>query len=503
MRHIHAWIAGTSILVIALCAPAHAGVPGDWATPIQLTSPYGGISSHDGRSIALDEFGNLHVLYLRIPTSNEFPIPDQPWHVYYIRYDAQDELWGLHEKVSVFDVLNRTPAMHVTNEGVVHVVWGAEVGDSIFMTHRFRNPANGAWSDPHFFFVYPMPSTNVGPYPVLADADNRLHVVLAQRHDPGPNSTIWHTSYDGSWWGPVSSVETPAEKSPFPTLASNTGGQLVLVWTSGEDGEEGVHLRWFSHGTGQWGPTEDATTTESRWVRPLLADSGVLHLSVVTDYVLSDLYYIQRNTSGTWSAPTILSTGDVALYGSITADNADNIYVVWSEFERGVIRSHKLYMSVGGPTGAWSPAEWLFPNTPMPQYRGELAFDPAGRAHLVFTHRPPGQEGNVFYSYADPDPTGIPSSSPPLSLSQNAPNPFRPTTRLSFVAPDRGYARVEVFGVNGRRITTLLDKVVDRGEHTLQWDGKNDVGLDMPAGVYFYRIEGFGRQMSRKMVLLR
>lgn len=90
-----------------------------------------------------------------------------------------------------------------------------------------------------------------------------------------------------------------------------------------------------------------------------------------------------------------------------------------------------------------------------------------------------------------------------LTLSQNAPNPFNPTTTITFTLPDAGPVRLAVYDSLGRRIRTLADGVHEAGRHSIAWNGRDDGGDAQASGIYFYRLEAEGRALTRKMVLLQ
>ncbi|HLA40096.1 MAG TPA: FlgD immunoglobulin-like domain containing protein, partial [Candidatus Glassbacteria bacterium] len=93
-----------------------------------------------------------------------------------------------------------------------------------------------------------------------------------------------------------------------------------------------------------------------------------------------------------------------------------------------------------------------------------------------------------------------------FNLGQNSPNPFNPSTTISYAVP--GDAPVDnftirVYNLRGALVRTLVDGTEWPGRHSVQWDGKSDAGRDLPSGVYFYRMTAPGRTFTRKMVLLR
>ena len=94
-----------------------------------------------------------------------------------------------------------------------------------------------------------------------------------------------------------------------------------------------------------------------------------------------------------------------------------------------------------------------------------------------------------------------------LTLSQNAPNPFNPTTSIAFSTVAAGRARLAVYNLAGQVVVVLSDGVIPAGAHTVTWNGRNALGRAAASGVYLYRLEfdgdGASRQLVRRMTLVR
>jgi uncharacterized protein (DUF362 family) len=89
------------------------------------------------------------------------------------------------------------------------------------------------------------------------------------------------------------------------------------------------------------------------------------------------------------------------------------------------------------------------------------------------------------------------------ALMQNFPNPFNPTTVLTYDVASAGQVTIQVFDVSGRLIRMLLDVHKEVGRHQVAWDGKDASGSAVPSGIYFYRMKTSGFDATRKMILLR
>lgn len=96
---------------------------------------------------------------------------------------------------------------------------------------------------------------------------------------------------------------------------------------------------------------------------------------------------------------------------------------------------------------------------------------------------------------------------PPLRtprLSSARPNPFLATAYLSLQLDGEGVVRVAVYDVNGREISVLEDGFRSAGPHGIRWDGRDRLGKQVPAGVYFISARSAnGATTSRKVVRLR
>ncbi len=100
--------------------------------------------------------------------------------------------------------------------------------------------------------------------------------------------------------------------------------------------------------------------------------------------------------------------------------------------------------------------------------RGFQKITGANISSLVLVAQAVGGSGQVPKSFA---------------LFQNTPNPFNPSTRISFAIPQRSNLTITVYNILGQRIASLFDGVIDEGVHSVDWQP------DMPTGVYFYRME--------------
>ncbi|MBN2185124.1 MAG: T9SS type A sorting domain-containing protein [Candidatus Krumholzibacteriota bacterium] len=97
----------------------------------------------------------------------------------------------------------------------------------------------------------------------------------------------------------------------------------------------------------------------------------------------------------------------------------------------------------------------------------------------------------------------LPPSHDKLQLSQNVPNPFNPTTTITFVLPEDAHVELAVFAPSGRRVATIASGSFSAGPNEVAWDGRDDAGKQVASGVYYYRLKAGDTVQTKKMVLLR
>ena len=90
-----------------------------------------------------------------------------------------------------------------------------------------------------------------------------------------------------------------------------------------------------------------------------------------------------------------------------------------------------------------------------------------------------------------------------FALHANYPNPFDHGTKISYVLPRASWVRLTIKDVLGRQVRTLVDGNRPGGKHTVEWDGRDELGNDLPAGMYLYRLEANGFVQTRNMMRLK
>lgn len=102
--------------------------------------------------------------------------------------------------------------------------------------------------------------------------------------------------------------------------------------------------------------------------------------------------------------------------------------------------------------------------------------------------------------------SGVPNEdnvATPTRLLGNYPNPFNPSTTISFTTAKAAPVQITIYNLKGQAVRTWNLETEVGGNHSVQWDGLDDNGLSLSSGVYFYRMFSGAYSSTRKMVLMK
>ncbi|MCK4652926.1 MAG: T9SS type A sorting domain-containing protein [Candidatus Cloacimonetes bacterium] len=88
-------------------------------------------------------------------------------------------------------------------------------------------------------------------------------------------------------------------------------------------------------------------------------------------------------------------------------------------------------------------------------------------------------------------------------LFGNYPNPFNPETTINFSLKSDSKVVLEIFGIKGQKVKTLVNDRLNAGTHQVVWSGKDENGKSVTSGIYFYRITAGNYSETKKCVILK
>ena len=89
------------------------------------------------------------------------------------------------------------------------------------------------------------------------------------------------------------------------------------------------------------------------------------------------------------------------------------------------------------------------------------------------------------------------------TLENNYPNPFNPTTSISYNLGQTGNVRLQIFNIRGQLVNTLVDDVQNAGRYTVEWHGIDTNLNPVSSGIYFYRLETMSGTETKRMLLMK
>lgn len=88
-------------------------------------------------------------------------------------------------------------------------------------------------------------------------------------------------------------------------------------------------------------------------------------------------------------------------------------------------------------------------------------------------------------------------------LEQNFPNPFNPSTQISYQLPIATEVELTIYNAQGQQVRTLVKEFQTAGQKSIVWDGKADTGLEVTSGMYFYQLRAGSINETKMMILIR
>lgn len=170
-----------------------------------------------------------------------------------------------------------------------------------------------------------------------------------------------------------------------------------------------------------------------------------------------------------------------------------------------------IFQTPNGDVGyreTWTPlssSEPLLPAGEPPwAFAGHTAiYDPIGDRMVVFGGWDELHQSQETFALSWTQTVSVePRSGLSLRFDLPWPNPTRTGCTLTFAVPAAGRGTLDIFDVNGRRVRRLASGWLTAGTHTLAWNGCDDAGRALGAGVYFASLDASGLRTVRRIVRL-
>ncbi len=483
------------------------------------------------RCIVVDDDGRIHVVW----DAQNSTYPDVYWGVWYARN------YGPHWILSfisapiysptgyLYNFTNVSPTIAISDEDQVHVWWDGFSNNFLYEFGMYGTSSdNGStWQypiDPEVW-EYWAPEPPSGFNSLCGDRENYLMFMNQQWIEEiggvpveeyrllGGFSTNGGTTWERTpWCGSV----TPQKSDIAPCTACDRSDTGYVVWQSWDVNNQAIIL--FAKFD-----TDVGAPPDTEFILVPHPDFGARQTPFIESDLAGKLYivwsdsrdgnyeiYFKKSTDGgaTWSSDQRLTnaTGS-SNEPALVLGNPGEIYLVWIDTRDGNSEVYFKYSEDDGTT--WSEDTRLTDN-PSACSRSHIAISPNKlNLYVVWNDTRDGQEevylkrGNIVQS--DISESFCTKKETDFEI---IPNPFQTECVIKYVLGTKQYAPKEVVSVkicdaSGRVVRDLSRLTVNGQRSTVVWNGTDDAGRKLPAGVYFVQLEAGDYKATEKVILLR
>ena len=114
-------------------------------------------------------------------------------------------------------------------------------------------------------------------------------------------------------------------------------------------------------------------------------------------------------------------------------------------------------------------------------------------------------DNNIDFVELDISNTSIEENDSPLYVTEltNYPNPFNPKTTINFNLQNKSDVLLEIYNIKGEKVTQLINQNLVSGEHSVIWNGENELGKKVSSGMYFIKLNCDNEINQKKILLLK
>ena len=343
--------------------------------------------------------------------------------------------------------------------------------------------------------------------PACTDPNDQSDVVIAE-DESGGALLAWHderpvadASYDiyaqkinslgnGLWLGNGAPICTNAMRQEEPKIVRDGFGGAFVAWFDQRDGVDwDVYAQHVSSiGNRFW--TLDGVPASA-------PDGDQIVTALVPDGANGAIaaWYDDRDGNYDIYALRLTDATTAVAITSFEANAADGVVSLRAAF-RSNLGADAVNIYRGSKSGPLVPIDRLL-NTASEEFMYQDAGVTPGETYR-YQIGVQDADGEFFSSIAT-----VTVEPLRLELSQNRPNPFNPSTTIHFVLPKSERVSLAIYDANGARVRTLADGEREHGGHDVEWDGRDEHGVRVSSGVYFYRLTAGKHSQTKKMILLK
>jgi hypothetical protein len=280
-----------------------------------------------------------------------------------------------------------------------------------------------------------------------------------------------------------------------PRIVSDGSGGAIVAWGDYRSGADSdiFAQRIDASGAVQWAPggLVLSMAAADQGIPEITSDGSGGAIAAWEDYRCGMMIYAQRIRGSGEIVGTLLQSSSAALDGT-------TIRIAWalSEVDEG---ARFVVFRASAPDYDFAELEGI------EVIRDRLSFSftdvnclPGSTYKYRIECEVAGAPRHVLF---ETDDLRVPPL--PVTLYQNHPNPFNPSTVIRFYLPEAQEVSLDVYDIAGELVVKLAEGRREKGFHALTWNGRNSSSAMCASGVYFSRLKAGKDTISRKMVIMR
>lgn len=356
-----------------------------------------------------------------------------------------------------------------------------------------------------------------------AVSDGSGGVYLSYLGGPWPDYDLFAQRVGASGnllWGDGVPVSAEADIQINSRIVGLGASGAILFWEDRRNAvDKDIYAQKFSAaGVAQWATNGIPVVTENQdQIAVDLARDNQGHILITWEDFRNGVDYDLYVQKMTMDGQMLFATGGVPFCVAandqtecrILSDETDGFYAFWTDYRGGPTTDiYGIHLDGDGlPYTLWWSVDGSIVNDYLNKQANPFPCGDYARGSIVVWEdkRSSGKDEiiNLYAQRMNEYVVGIEperGADPPriFQLYQPYPNPFNPDVQIQFELDQPGSARLAVYDLQGRRVTLLLEGHQTAGHHTVSWRPE-----DAASGIYLVRLEFDGRQIQRKVLLLK
>ncbi|MDH4210719.1 MAG: T9SS type A sorting domain-containing protein [candidate division WOR-3 bacterium] len=329
---------------------------------------------------------------------------------------------------------------------------------------------------------------------------------------PGQDGIWWTSTVDyGTTWEAATQLQFSG--SGYPDITYGSGGTIFEAYLyRPTGGNKNIQTRVSTNYGTNWASSQVVQTDTLIKHGPQIAAShdGTDDAWVVwprrwsgTPYDYDLWYSWTQDEGGAWSSPAFVSSyfkhevlPSIVVYDSATHYTPYLSFIITENDTTWT--GQIIHTTVWDTDSSWAQPDTF--NDSVPEFTRPIqTFQAPGVPALAYV----GEGGDNVYFDAWSN-TGVEENkivAPRNLLGPSYPNPFISMTRFSYTVPVSGMVSIRAFNAIGQHVATVVHEHKTAGTYTVSWNGKDNVGADLPKGVYFLKLEYDDVDATRKVIL--